>query len=138
MKNETRPARMETGVTISFPTHTLYRYSYSPDIWDFGKSHYSSQGYSIQMSKSMDSRAKRDELRAALTSRDPFVVASVLQVPPIAPAERATPSPLPCKESMEYNGQDWTPVLSNWVDACNYALAVRQKRLYTNEILITH
>jgi len=72
----------------------------------------------------IDRRSKKEELRAALSSRDPYVVASVLLVPPIADTQGNEPKRTKNEESLQDNGSDWSAVLNNWLDACEAAQAV--------------
>lgn len=80
----------------------------------------------------IDLRTKRDEFRRAL--HDPFQVAKLLQIPPISPSSNQHPSTSvvhisKSSEKCEYEGIDWSGVLSNWLDACQAADAVRFESL---------
>jgi hypothetical protein len=72
------------------------------------------------------------EFRSAIASSDPFRVASVLSLPPIASSRQRNgeegPAPTLGKqpESLQENGLDWSPVLTAWLDACEAAEAVRK------------
>ncbi len=58
-------------------------------------------------------------------ARDPFRVAEVLRIPPIAPA-KGTPPSTSNSETLEIGGTDWGPVLTAWLDAWQAAEAVRE------------
>lgn len=63
---------------------------------------------------------RKQELKAALASRDPYRVANVLgDLPPISPQTQGTPKTH--KESLHVDGTDWSNVLSSWLDACDAA-----------------
>jgi hypothetical protein len=66
---------------------------------------------------------RKQELKAALASRDPYRVANVLgDLPPISPQTQVTPKTH--KESLHVDGTDWSNVLSSWLDACDAASKV--------------
>jgi hypothetical protein len=70
----------------------------------------------------VDRRAKREEFRAAVNARDPFVLAKVLSVTSVSPLKGSEPKPP--KESLQEGGTDWSNVLNAWLGACEAAEAV--------------
>jgi hypothetical protein len=70
----------------------------------------------------VDRRAKREEFRAAVNARDPFVLAQVLNVPRVSPVKGNEPKPP--KETLQEGGTDWSNVLNAWLGACEAAEAV--------------
>jgi hypothetical protein len=70
----------------------------------------------------VDRRAKTKEFRAAVNSRDPFVLAKVLNIPSVSPVKGSEPNP--AKESLQEGGTDWSNVLNAWLGACEAAEAV--------------
>jgi hypothetical protein len=72
--------------------------------------------------KMVDRRARTKEFRAAVNSRDPFVLAKVLNVPGVSPVKGTEPNPP--KESLQEGGTDWSNVLNAWLGACEAAEAV--------------
>ena len=72
----------------------------------------------------IDRRSKREELKAALSSRDPYLVASVLLIPPIADSKGSEPKQPNNPDNLQDNGTDWSFVLNSWLDACEAAQAV--------------
>jgi hypothetical protein len=70
----------------------------------------------------VDRRGKIKELRAAVNSKDPYVLAKLLNVPSVSPANGSEPKAP--KESLQEGGTDWSNVLNAWLGACEAAEAV--------------
>mmetsp|Transcript_9811 Transcript_9811/g.15079 ORF Transcript_9811/g.15079 Transcript_9811/m.15079 type:complete len:400 (-) Transcript_9811:12-1211(-) len=67
-------------------------------------------------------RQKKEELRQALGSQDPYRIASVLEIPPLANAGFGGSSGgQSIKESLSIQGIEWGPVLSSWLEASQAA-----------------
>ena len=76
----------------------------------------------------MASRQKRKaDFRAAIQSMDPYRVAAVLTLLPVATTRTGKEPAVPSRQadSMQENGLDWSAVLTAWLDACEAAEAVR-------------
>lgn len=70
------------------------------------------------------SQQRKEELRAAVNSRDPYKVGNVLgDLPSLSPQKQGTPKTH--RESLQdADGVDWSNVLSSWLDACDAASKV--------------
>ena len=67
---------------------------------------------------------RKQELKDALASHDPYRVANVLgDLPPIA-KQKQQGTLKTHKESLNVDGTDWSNVLSSWLDACDAATKV--------------
>jgi hypothetical protein len=81
--------------------------------------HYLAQLVEVEM---VDRRAKTNEFRSAVKSRDPYALAKVLNIPSVSPVKGSEPKPP--KESLQEGGTDWSSVLNAWLGACEAAEAV--------------
>lgn len=72
---------------------------------------------------------KRNELRAALRSGDPYVVAKVFQITVAPQKSPSEPQPSQDKQPLNENGVDFTNVTKLLVEANEYAVHVRTKFL---------
>lgn len=69
-------------------------------------------------------RQKKEELRQALESQDPYRIASVLEIPPLSNGGFGGRPPAGgqnMKESLPIQGVEWGPVLNAWLDASQAA-----------------
>ena len=69
---------------------------------------------------------RKQELRLALASRDPYRLAQVLDLPPISPQQQGTPK-IHNETLQAADGVDWSNVLSSWLDACDAASKVSER-----------
>ena len=70
-------------------------------------------------------RSMVEEFRSAVRARDPFVLAAVLKLPPVAGTKTAKAPAKKGSEQLKENGTDWSGVLSAWLDAWQAAESVR-------------
>jgi len=69
---------------------------------------------------------KRSELRAALTSGDPYAIAKVFKILSVSPNKSPSePNPSSSKETLTQNGVDFTNVAKLLVETNEYASHVR-------------
>lgn len=81
-------------------------------------------------------RAKKDEFRLALRSRDPYALATILSIPRIAETKLEEPQIPGPREQLEENGNDWSAVLSSWLDAYEAAEAGYAIKCYESQSLL--
>lgn len=69
---------------------------------------------------------KRNELRAALNSGDPYAIAKAFYIKEVAPKKSPSePNPPDMKEPINANGIDFTTIAKLLLDTCEYAAHVR-------------
>ena len=74
----------------------------------------------------MSTGQQKQAFRDALSSRDPYRVAQILDLPPISPQKQGAPRTH--KETLQdADGVDWSNVLSSWLVACDSANKVRKR-----------
>lgn len=71
----------------------------------------------------MDRRTLQNNFSAA--ARDPFRLAKLFRIPPIAQTKGTKPLPSSHLQTLEVKGIDWGPVLTAWLDTWQAAEAVR-------------